>query len=220
MAKPELYIPNLNRSRVVYWFLIMCLIWVPRQLFPVSNNLLCSRMYFFSLLLIIPVPTPSSIMFCPLPQHTSCIQQPPLSPAYTYTSTQSSVCTQPPWLCFRVDSAKHRPSQLLEVELPPFPCEFTTEYPCVLWVCVSYFFYFNNIVILCSEIGSTMGVQLKNMCFLYFADLWHNYNTAYCSVGRAGHFDYFILTAVLFSRRTNIFCLKSQWLENNNWLSK
>ncbi len=88
----------------MHWFLITCLISL-QDVSCISKPSLQPAVSFFTpaynqhwthyLFL-----RPSSNMYCPFNQHTYYIHQHPLSPAHTYTSGQSSVCTWPLRLCF------------------------------------------------------------------------------------------------------------------------
>ena len=218
VSNSHLAIPDLNRSKTVHRFLITCLISLPAVFFfffffSVSHNLFCSLQVPFLTPARNPhwphhlFPSPSSYMFCPLPQRTYCIQQTislQHTPRHLYASSLRGSAS--------IEYAVRRPSQLPEVELPPFPWEFTMQYPCVwrecvyVWVCcifIIFFFPFNGIAMLCSEIGSTMGVQEGHYWSCYFVDLGGGFSIPYCIVFHIGNIDYYchcVLIMVLYSK--------------------
>lgn len=104
------------------------------------------------------------MMFCPLPQHTYCIQQPSASPADTYTSSRHLYAPS------LRDSAKRRPSQLPEVELLPFPCEFTTNTPvCDVKVCVLYLGFFSHLMAPLRSAANRSGSCRKPTLFTFLS---------------------------------------------------
>lgn len=113
---------------------------------------------------------PAVAQVCPLPWHADCVRSPPPppSPVSTHLNRQPIISMQP-GLC-SCASVESWPSQLPEVELPPFPREFTMQYPCVrcelvcmcvcAWVLLLsrlyffnvFFFFFSPLLSLCRTI--------------------------------------------------------------------
>lgn len=172
------------------WFLIRSLISLPAvccvpqpslqpavpSLAPAQNHRWTRRLF----------PRPCSSTLCPLPpRHIYMYTAAPVLPQHTPTQAASHQYAPGLRGSASVESAERRPSQLPEVELLPFPWEFTMQYSCVWCVCLCavfsglFFFFFNGAAMLCSEIGSTMGVHERHYWGGYFVDLPYSYNIAH-----------------------------------------
>lgn len=170
---------ELSRNRVVQWFLITCPIGLP-AVFCISLQ----PAVFFLSLVHNPSPIwkhhlflrPSSRMFCPLPLHTYCIQQPPLSSSHSHLYAPGLRRSASPSTLLSVGlHSSLRWNCLPSLESSPrntLVCDGSVCV-CVVFSCL---FFFNGTTILCSEIGSTMVVQEGHYSGCYFVDLWRSHS--------------------------------------------
>lgn len=159
-----------------------------------SCVLYVSAASLFSLLLTIRVPSENTICLWSPPVACSALY-PNIHTVYSHPLSLQHTPLQAPSHLYApglrdsasVGSAERRPSQLPEVELPPFPREITMQYPCVWheWVCVCCIFMPFFLMAL-PYTAVKLDPQWEFMkCINQALTLWYGYGTIYRTVKMA-----------------------------------